>query len=309
MTRPSSLVQYAAQRARQGSRVLPGDAGTFWVEHEARGLVRIPPFLVGPPARGEVRQVLWASRCAVATYLLPPDAMRPANAWLYLCTDQAYDLDKLVPAVRRNVRRGLRELTVTALSPADLLAHGAQAFADTRRRVGLADGTPREFTRRFRLRAACGGHSFLGAWNADRLAAFLSLTEVDDWVEIEGSFSVTELLPLRPNDALMYRALSQYLVEERRRVVAYGLSSIQAESNAVGLHAFKTKMGFEARPVHRAFALHPALTPFANRLGQVGLGVLLWLWPHQRQLKKAEGVLASVLGDARLPAASAAEAG
>jgi hypothetical protein len=309
MMRPISIADYADQRARQGSRVLPGGAGSFWVEHEARGLIRIPPFQVGRPAPGEVRQALWASRCAVATYLLPPDATRPANAWLYVCADRAYGLDKLAPAARRNVRRGLRELRAAPLSCADLLAHGAPAFADTRRRVGLADGTLDEFTRRFRLRAACGGHSFLGAFQADRLVAFLSLTEVDDWVDIEGSFSVTELLSLRPNDALMYRALSHYLVEEGRRVVTYGLSSIQAESNAVGLHAFKTKMGFEARPVHRAFVLHPVLAPFANRLGRVGLGVLLRFWPHQRRLKKAEGVLASVLGDARLPSAPAVEAG
>ena len=103
------------------------------------------------------------------------------------------------------------------------------------------------------------------------------------------------LLNLRPNDALFFYALSHYMTERACRVVSYGLSSIQAESNRTGLHTFKTKVGFEARPVHRAFALHPLLRPFANRLTLWGVNTALRFMPRDRHLKKAGGVLTYIL--------------
>lgn len=264
--KPLSIAEYATELARSGTRVLPGAAGTFWTGCEPCALVRYPTFHLAPPTPSEVRQSLWRGRAAVLSYLLEPDELHPANVWLYLCTDRGYALKKLTPAMRRNVRRGFRELRITAITSDELLSYGMQAFCDTRRRVDLNDGTPEEFRRRFTLRARCPGHVFLGAWREDKLAAFLSITEVDDWAEIEGCFSVDSLLNFRPNDALMFSVLTHYLVERSCRVVSYGVSSIQAESNEAGLHTFKTKVGFEAKPVYRAFVLHPLLRPFANRL-------------------------------------------
>lgn len=265
--------------------------------------MRVPRFHLASPSPGEFRKTLWRGWVAAKSYLLPPDARHPANAYLYVCMDRGYALDKLPSAMRRNVRRGLRELRIAPLTSEELLAHGLQAFYDTRRRVGLSDGTLAEFQRRFHWRARCPGHGFLGAWKGDQLAAFLSLIEVDDWVEIESCYSMDALLSWRPNDTLMYSALSHHLRERSCRVVCYGLSSIQAENNAAGLYAFKLKVGFEAQPVHRAFVLHPLLRPLVNRTTLWGLHTALRLWPRGRVLKKAEGMLAYVLGEVRLPQA------
>jgi hypothetical protein len=295
-----SIAEYASGLSKNGIRALRGTEGTFWVGFEAGTLIRLPIFHVGPPPPGEVRQVLWRGRAAAASYLLEPDEQHPANAWLYTCTDQAYTLDRLGPPMRRNVRRGLSKLRIAPIAPSQLLACGVQAFCDNRRRLHLSDGTPEEFRRRFTLRAKCPGHVFLGAWKEDQLAAFLSITEVDDHAEIEGSFSMDNLLNLRPNDTLMYSVLSHYLIEGGRRIVSYGLSSIQAESNTGGLHAFKTKVGFEARPVHRAFVPHPLLGVLANRLTLWGINGVLRLQPGNRSLRKAAGTLSAMLGKGRL---------
>jgi len=182
------------------------------------------------------------------------------------------------------------------MTPDDLLTHGVQAFCDSRCRVGLTDGTPENFRSRFTSRAGCQGHVFLGAWKDGQLAAFLSIAEVDDWAEIEGGFSMDALLGLCPNDALYFYALSHYLTERSCRVVSLDLSSIQAESKGTGLHAFKTKVGFEARPVHRAFVMHPFLRPFANSVTLSVINTALRLIPRNRRLKKAEGLLACILG-------------
>lgn len=270
--------------------------------------MRRPTFCLAPPTAHEVREVLWQGRAALASYLLDPDELHQANAYLYICTDQSYALEKLPPAMRRNVRRGLKELTIVPLTSKQVLAQGVQAFCDTRRRVGLSDGTSEEFQRRFAARANLPEAVYLGAWKNDQLAAFLSVIEVDDWAEI-GCYSADTLLQYRPNDTLMYSALTHYLVERKYRLVSYGLSSIQAESNAAGLHRFKIKVGFEARPVHRAFVPHPLLRPFANRLTLWGVNTALRFRPGDRRLKKAGGVIASILGDTSGLAAAAKSPG
>lgn len=295
-----SMDDYATGLARSGVPVVRGTGGTIWVRHDAGAMMRVPRFYVVPPVRREARQIPWRGRVAASTYICEPDDRHPANACVYICSDRAYGLDKLPPAMRRNVRRGAKELNIAWLTPDELLTHGAPAFFDTRRRVGVSDGTAEEFSRRFRWRTSCPGHVFLGAWRGDQLAAFLSLIEVDDWVEIESCYSMNTLLSLRPNDTLMYSALFHYLRERECRVVCYGLSSIQAENNAAGLYAFKMKVGFEAQPVHRAFVLHPFLRPFANRLTLQGMNAALRFWPRGRVLKKAEGMLAYILGETRM---------
>lgn len=296
-----SISEYAAELAKNGVSVVSGTDGTVWVRHDAGAMMRVPRFHLDPPAPGEARGVPWRAWVASGSYLQEPDAFHPANACLYVCTNQTYALDKLTPAMRRNVRRGSKELRIAPLTPVELFTHGAQAFYDTRRRVGLSDGTPEEFRRRFSWRTRCRGHAFLGAWRHEQLAAFLSLIEVEDWVEIESCYSMNALLNFRPNDTLMYSALSHYLCERGCRVVCYGLSSVQAENNAAGLYAFKRKVGFEAQPVHRAFVLHPFLRPLVNRLTLRSMNLALRFWPRGRVLKKAEGTLAYMLGEERIP--------
>jgi hypothetical protein len=295
-TQTRTLVEYAADLASSGVQVLPGAPGTFWTRHESGALMRRPTFHVGPPASGEVREVLWRGRAMVASYLLEPDECHRANAWLYLCTDQTYALEKLASNGRRDVRRGLRELRVAPLTAEQLLAHGAQAFCDTRRRNGLSDGTPEEFRRRFVAEACLPEVVYLGAWKEGQLAAFISIIEVEDWVEL-GNYSMDALRRYTPNDALFYSTFFHYLVERKCRLVCGGLSSIQEESNAAGLHIFKRKVGYEARPVHRAFVAHPLLRPFVNRLTLWGVNTALRLSPADRRLRKAGGVLACMLGD------------
>ena len=296
-----SIVEYATHLARNGVRILPGGMGTFWIEYLYGTLMRIPVFHLEPPASQEVRQILWRGRAAIASYLIEPDERHPANTWLYICTDQAYALEKLSPEMRRNVRLGLKKLAIAPLTADQLLAHGAPAFCDTQRRTGLSAGTPEEFRQYFTFRTRLPEYVFLGAWKDAQLAAFLSILEVDDWVEIEGTYSVDALLRHKPNDALIYSALSHYLVERRCRLVRNGLSPIQADGNATGLHRFKMKVGFEVRPVHRAFVPYPLLRPFVNRLTLWGVNTALRFLPEDRRLKKAGRVMAYLLGETQVP--------
>src|SRR6266849_546163 len=300
-----SMAEYATDLARSGVRILPGAAGTFWAEYQSGAMMRMPTFHLAPPTAQEIQQVLWRRRAAIASYLLEPDECHPANAWLYLCTDRDYALEKLAPEMRRNVRLGLKKLTISPLTADQLQAHGAPAFCETRRRLGLDDGTPEEFQRDLTAHASLPELVYLGAWKENQLAAYLSILEVEDWAEIAGTSSMDALRRYKPNDTLIYSALSHYLVERGCRVVSYGLSSIQVESNPAGLHQFKTKVGFEARPVHRAFVFHPLLRPFANGLMLRGMNTALRFMQGAPRLRMARGILASALGDTSVLEATA----
>jgi len=292
----ASITEYATSLKRSGAHVVPGEAGTFWVRHESGSMVRFPKFHLAPPSAQDVQQALWRGRAAVASYLSEPNEYHPANAWLYLCTDQAYSWDKLASKARRDIRRGLRELAITPLTSDQLLAYGFPAFRDTRRRNGLNDGTVEEFRRWFTGLAKIPEIVYLGAWKDEQLAAFADITEVDDWAEF-GCFSMDALLRSNPNDALVYTVLSRYLIERKCQLVSYGLSSVQEESNAAGLHTFKLKLGFEAHAVHRAFVPHPLMRPLFNRMTLWGVSTMLRFKPGGRHLRKAQGVLASMCGD------------
>lgn len=259
-------------------------------------MVRVPRFSTVSPGRSEVSSVLWNARATAVSYLLEPRDGRTANAWLYVCSDQSYALEKLPHAMRKNVRRGMQELRLSWMLLDEVLAHGAPAFCDTRGRNGLTDGTLENFHQRFGSWGSVPGHVFVGAWHGDRLAAFLSIMEVDDWAEIEGTFAVNDLRHTRPNDLLYFAVLQFYLARRRCRTVSAGTSSVQLEGNAEGLHTFKEKAGFEAYPVNRVVVLHPLLRPLANRFTLLGLEAALRLKPGDRRLRKASGLLAGLLG-------------
>jgi hypothetical protein len=210
-------------------------------------MLRVPVFALNTPTQAEVRQAL--RRALVVSCLELPSATKPANTVIYLCRHHACALEKLAAAMRRNVRRGTAALTIQPLSAEHVLQHGYPAYADRR-----------SFERRFSERARSPANVYLGAWLGERLIAFLSITEVADWVEFESLFSCTDALKYRPNDTLLYHALRHYLVESPRALVSYGVRSVQSWAEE-GLHQFKLKVGFEAQAVHRAFVLHPALRP------------------------------------------------
>jgi hypothetical protein len=297
--RPATLEEYVNGLRAIGTRVCEGSGRTYWVSSAERVVRRLPTFHIGTPSSDEIDRAMRMTGAVLATYVTEPDERRAANAWLYLCDDENYGSRRLAPAMQRNVRRAMRELTIDWVSPRELLAQGGSAFCDTRRRCRLDDATSAAFRRYFDDGVARPGRSHLGAWKDGRLAAFVSVVRVDDWAEL-GSFSMDSMLHYRPNDALMYTVLSRYLAERGCRVVTYGLSSIQVQSNARGLHRFKTKVGFDAIPVHRAFALHPSIRALSNRATLTAahwmVTGLLSVRPRNRRLRKLGGMLAYMLG-------------
>ncbi len=290
-----TIDDYASALVRHGTRLVPGFAGTYWACYESWALMRIPTFCLMPPSHDEVTRVLWQSRFAAASYLIPTDSSHSENACLYLCRDKSYKLENLNVAGRRDARRANRNLQICFIDWPTVLAAGFPAYRDTRGRIGLSDTTPQHFYRRMMRFSSNPSHVAVGAWKEDALAAFMTLTIVDNWVEIEGCFSDNDNRTSCPADGLVNFVLRRFLTEGTATIVSYGLSSIQEGQHGNGLHAHKMKVGFEAIPVHRAFVLHPLLRPLANRLTLHGARLVERLFPRNRPIRKASGMLACLL--------------
>jgi hypothetical protein len=290
-----SISDYACELFRTGTRILAGVPGTYWTRYESGAMVRIPTFHVASPDSDEVQRILWQGRVPVVSYLLSPDDRHPANAWLYICRDSSYRLEKLSKPARRDIRRAQRNLRFEPLDWPTLLANGLEAYRDTRTRVGLSDGSWTDFQDRFETFSRNPAHHAFGAWKENLLAAFMTIVVVDDWVEIQGSFSTNAHLPLCPNDGLVNYVLDHFLVRRGFQLVSYGLSSIQRDSDTAGLHSYKKKVGFESQPVHRVFTFHPLIRPFVNRFTLWSINTTLLLAPGARRLKKASGIFTHML--------------
>jgi len=293
--RPARLSDYLAALNLQGVRVYPGAQGTFWEVGEMHSLMRRPYVRLNVPSAEEIQRVLWRARAPVASFVCEVDGSHPQNAWWYMCEDQDYSVEKLGPTGRRDVRRALRELRYEFISRDVFLEKGVKSFCDTRKRIGFTDGTPREFKKHFARFAENPGQTILGAWAGSELAGFTTVDCVDDWVDFF-PYSADDYLRLCPNNGMVHIILDYFLVRQKLRAVNYGFSSIQEDSKAAGLHAFKKKMGFVCRPVHRAFVLHPMLRPLSNRLTLASLRLMQRIVPGNPAVRKACGLLATHLG-------------
>jgi len=282
------LKEYGERLETSGFKVLAGSQNTLWVNHGRFAMHRQPLFAFHVPSEDEMREIFDRSHAPLLSFVVEPYVDWPANSSFYSCTDNEYSLDRIPKSGRSQIRRGLSEFDIRLLDRTELVRLGAAAYCDTLARTRQSGGTPQKFRAMFDQYRP--DRRYLGAIKGDRLAAFLLVTEVDDWISI-GGFSANEFLRLCPNNALIYHVVRHYLVERKFRLVSYGLSSIQAISNEAGLEKFKKNMGFQSTPVHRAFVVSPLLRPFVNRLSWKLVRGVLKLWPRHPMLKMAEGAL------------------
>lgn len=302
-----TLDDYLAALRRTGEFVTPGAAGTFWEGSGMRTCMRRPDFHLEPPAPGELHDLHWRRGRALASYVRRPDEGHPHNAWLYLCENQAYSLESLGSAARRDIRRALRTFRFEFVEPARLLELGQTSYCETRQRIGFSDGTPEAFRAKYAHFAENPAHRVLVAWAGETVAAHATLVVVDDWVDIF-PYAANEHLKGCPVNGLVHVIVDHFLVANRYRVVNYGLSSIQEDTRAQSLHAFKKKVGFACVPVHRAFVVHPLLRPFVNRLTLAALRAGTRAFPGSDKVSRAAGVVSSCLGHRHVPLDQAGDA-
>jgi hypothetical protein len=320
------IEQYGVCLRSAGTKVVAGSQNTLWVgcgpflnqilagSQGADGgrswplvIQRRPYFALHVPPKEEIETVFRQSHIPLLNFAVSsPDApvmLRSAYApgplwmsksYLYICRDPDYSSEKLGQSARSHIRRSLGAFEFRFLDQVELLKLGFQAYCDKRARFGVSRSTPESFKAEFGRKEPLS--RYIGALKDGRLAAFLVVTEVEDWASLGSSYSVDEALSFRPNNGLFYYTLHHYLVERKFRLVNDGMTNFPITPKVEELHRFKVKMGFEACPVHRAFVVNPLLRPLVNRVSWRLANGLLRLFPSNPIVRKAEFALAVALG-------------
>ncbi len=155
-----------------------------------------------------------------------------------------YGFETIAENKRRAVRKGLRELEVQVVDPADatVCEWGLKVWNSHVQRTGWNRAMePAEFQSTWRELADWPGTTVLAAWpKADRshFCGWLILRTIDDVVYIDTLASATDCMPNRPNDALIFAALCSARDAGVRRA-HYSL-----KSDITSLEEFKQSLGF-----------------------------------------------------------------
>jgi len=288
----ADVVDAMAYWTARGQRPVACDTGDgCWVVHEHVSYVRLPTALGAPDPRAR-HALHWRRFAPLVSYPVParPDGT-DANAAFYACRDRDYDVERLVKKARRDVRHGLRSVTVRTLDFPDLALLGHPALVDTLARNRMAAPSPASFAADCRLRGRFACERAFGAFAGDELVAWMTTHRVGAVVDLGAVSMLWDRRSLCASYALVYTVTRAALRDEGASHVGYGLSSLQQESRAASLHQFKAWLGFEALPVRRVFELHPLLRPLASRplldLARHALGYA----PDTRVSRKLRGVV------------------
>lgn len=190
------------------------------------------------------------------------------ESYLFVAKKQNYGISKLSYNGRRDARRGRKNFVFQELRKDAFFSDGLLPYCDTRQRVGLDDNTAKDFQKRFEIFLKDSSCRIFGAYKENKLVSFISCIFHPNSVEIEGSFSLSDVAYKRdcPNDGLFSWFLEHCFSEEGVDFVSIGLSSIGSDSGDDSLNSFKVKAGFEAIPVKRVFLLHPVVTRLVDSL-------------------------------------------
>jgi hypothetical protein len=234
----------------------------IWVPGVRGELMRFPLDCLEAPDASTLKDVHSQPGIKIASYMLPGDGARAANCFDYLCRDNEYDIEKLTKNGRRDIRRGQRSFEIRPCSAEEVVRDGFQAYCDTEGRHGHTLPEPADLEEFCRPDQNNRFVQYWAAWDpSGSLAAWIRVLKVDDWAFISTACSCNEALKNCPNNAVSYEATRTFLVDEKRSVVSYGISSLQQTSNILSLHRFKLRMGFEPAPKCRTFAVPPMLRP------------------------------------------------
>lgn len=261
-----------------------------WIQYPRGVLLRFPLDCTAPVERASCSDLLRKRGVWLLNHLAVPDERRPANCVHYVSRDGSYDVQKLDRQARQNVRRGLKTFELRLCTWEEWSGQGFAAWAETEARHGYA-ADPRSFRRMTDRWRSSPLYEIWGAWQGQDLAGWLTVLKIDDWAMVDLVRSRTGALSGRPNNALLYLAGRQALVQERRSYVTLGTSSLQLGADEQSMHRYKVDMGYEAVPMHRVFVSSPAYRPVleSRTMSRIWDG-LSRAFPRSAPLRKVAGM-------------------
>lgn len=200
-----------------------------------------------------------------------------------------YIFDDLGKWARKNVRRGLKNCKIEAVSFERLAEEGWQLQVDTLNRQGRRLKVAEEDWRQRCLAAAdLPGFEAWGALVQGRLAASVITYRMGDCCYMLYQQCHRDYLAAHVNNALSFEVTRTMIGRQEVRSILYGLHSLDAPES---VDEFKFRMGYRARPVRQRVVFHPWLSPVIIKASYVAVKQLSPLFRGNPILAKTEGML------------------
>lgn len=238
------------------------------------------------------RSLFFGRRAWVIGFCRSPRPGEAANAYLYLCRTQDYDLDAVSANTRSKIRRGLKRHEIRRIDENLVANEGYECFSDSRSRNRLTPPSRPAFHRFWSHLTPSPFRQIWGAFAQDELVAFFSIQCCKGWADNCLLAVRTSHLKDYAANAICFHVMHELLSGPNRvEGFSFGLSSLQPDSHINTLHRYKLSLGFEAVPVVRAFNLHPLLRPLVNQQTKRAVRIAGRLLPHNSVLRKAQGFI------------------
>lgn len=250
-----SIEGYADFLVRMGHRIVR-IGSTTWFDTNPRIFSPLPFHAEVDPSAMDWG-ALFRQNCLAARCCVPTPWGRPS--YRLMVDDPTYDFAHLASKARNQTRRGLESCTVREITFDELSTHGTSLERDTLiRQNRRIPGSLEQYWRRYFAHAAkAQGAIAWGAFHQNSLAAYLIAFEMTETVHILIVRSATAHLRFYPNNALLFRFVSETLRTGRAREISIGLESIQTGLGP--LDHFKEGLGFRKLPTRQYVTLAPLL--------------------------------------------------
>jgi len=278
---------YSEWLRRQGHKVVRTES-SYW-HSEGFGVYQAFPYhwLIAPPKR-ELSDLFSRHWAVALRYSAPPDA-GDTDSYHAVYTGTDYDFEMLGSWARKNVRRGLRNCSVSRISFDRYVDEGWDLRVDTLSRQGRHMNESRQdFRRRYTAATDLEGFEVWAAEVQGRLAATLVTFRMDGWGYMLYQQCHRDFLREHVNNALGFVVTQDLIRNHHVRGVFYGMKSLDAPAS---VDEFKFRMGYEAKPVRQRVNFHPYLSPLVGSFGYRISRSLAIARPTSRLLAKAEGMM------------------
>jgi hypothetical protein len=279
---------FAEWLRRQGFLVVKTPS-SYWYEASPRVFQAFPYHWVIHPKNEELSTFLWRNRAVALRYSTSIDNPVGCISYHAVYEEASYTIDSLDRRSRQNVRTGLKNCRVEAISVGRLAEEGWALEEDTANRQGRRLSVDKAaWERRYRAAADIPGFEAWGAFVDRRFVASLLSFRMEDCCELISQQCHRDFLNARVNNALSFVVTDEMVKRGGIRSIFYTLQSLDAPPN---VDEFKFRMGYTAKPLRQRVVVHPLIRAFVNRSLHQILLKLLRRDPQNPKLAKAEGMV------------------
>jgi hypothetical protein len=272
----------------QGRRVVRTES-SYWQGESARAFQAFPYHWTIRPSESELRELLQENAAVSLRYSTPMDAQIGYLSYHAIFEKPSYEINDLGKWARKNVRRGLRNCVVHALSFERLAEEGWELQRDTLDRQSRNPKITLENWQRLCHAAAdLPGFEAWGASVQGRLAASVITFLMDDCCYMLYQQCHRDYLAAHVNNALSFTVTQSMVSRPSVHSVFYSLHSLDAPPS---MDEFKFRMGYSAKPVRQRVVFHPSLSPLFNPVTHAVVKAAKVFRPGSTVLAKAEGML------------------